>query len=809
MNPRVFQRLMTALGAMAMVSGCDLDSKVVQSDGRTAGGSDEIDTRIAVDRTGKPVVAARIALVKTGDSSGTALAVSATGSDGAYPTFVVPDGYYSLLVRDSSGTTGRYVDSVRVVSRKLPTGRDTLLSLGSVSGVVRLLSGDSPTSVRLGLVGTDILSSAKSDGTFKIDLVPGGLYTLGAESSLDGYDRIYRRIQLKDGQNLVLPDTLVLPFTGLRVPEELDAHQDTATGNVRVSWDRVDHPDLMGYVVERVEGGVATYSRFLTDTIWMDTLGAYWERLPLLGPWPDRNVTYRVRSRSVSGAADTRSVAFQFQAKPPRWTRFVGDPTPRLIQDSTTGNVQVTWPSIRHPQLRGYVVDRIEDGGVQSGPILADTIFIDSLGAYWESLPLLGPWPERKLDYRIRLIAKEDGIEVFGDSTAMDAKPPAWTKHVDSVKVTANRDSVTGVTTLRWNVVQHPDLIGWEVEKLINGYAVCRSGQVQTSWIDSGCSGYGVRNIDSTYSSDGKHYLSKMESQAIEYRLSVKKESGQIEKIWSDEFQKSPPSFTWIDAGYYPPITFRPAGDWLIVRNEYTLSGFSKDGIAIETAPEELRNEERRNESQLHFHGYGDSLWGIKLESDSMTLKVFARVSPQNWVTRLVRLPEAYVRLVGIYSDDRGLVAVLRQYNELYDYAWRISGGGAVRDDFVGLGSRMPGYLGYSSFYYKDSWCMITSIGGEGLGDFYCGDDDLLGKIGFGSNSSSLQFVGSLGENGVIFSRQVGMAKEYAVFDGKSGSTIIQMNRPVPDRWMNVYRDELWMYGQDNHLWKGKLNLPK
>lgn len=360
MNPRLLKQFLSALGAVALVSGCDLDSKVVQSDDRTAGGSDEIDTRIAVDRTGSPVVGARVALVKAGDSSGTALAVSATGSDGAYPTFVVPDGYYSLLVRDSSGVTGRYVDSVRVVSRKLPTGRDTLLSLGSVSGVVRLLSGDSPTSVRLGLVGTDILSSAKFDGSFKIELVPGGLYTLGAESSLDGYDRIYTRIQLKDGQNLTLADTLVLPYSGLPAPADLRVVQDTGTGNVSVKWNAVRNPDLLGYVLERVENGTVTESQFLTDTMWTDSLGAYWEALPLLGPWPDRNVTYRVRSRSASGAGDTKNIAQQLVAKPPMWTERDLSFHVEFLCDSS-GYANMEWSPVSHPRVTGYVINVVVD----------------------------------------------------------------------------------------------------------------------------------------------------------------------------------------------------------------------------------------------------------------------------------------------------------------------------------------------------------------------------------------------------------------------------------------------------------------
>lgn len=811
MNPRVFQRLMTALGAMAMVSGCDLDSKVVQSDGRTAGGSDEIDTRIAVDRTGKPVVGARIALVKTGDSSGTALAVSATGSDGAYPTFVVPDGYYSLLVRDSSGTTGRYVDSVRVVSRKLPTGRDTLLSLGSVSGVVRLLSGDSPTSVRLGLVGTDILSSAMSDGTFKIDLVPGGLYTLGAESSLDGYDRIYRRIQLKDGQNLVLPDTLVLPFTGLPVPVGLRVSQDTATGNVGVSWSRVDHPDFMGYVLERVEGGVTTYSRFLTDTIWTDTLGAYWERLPLLGPWPNRNVTYRVRSRSVSGAADTRSVAFQFQAKPPHWTRFVGNPTPRLTQDSTTGNVQVTWSAIRHPQLKGYVVDRIENGGVQSEPIQADTTFVDSLGAYWESLPLLGPWPERKLEYRIRLIAKDGGIEVFGDSTAMDAKPPVWTKHVDSVKVMVTTDSVTGVTELKWSALKHPDLVGWTIHRYVNGVMDCADNATWESWTDSLC-GNATEDVVGTLSLTSSQGIQRLNQRAksIEFFFFAKRRIGNNEplRIQLPELSVTP-WVVWRDSALvaeHQTRRFIAFGPWLAhVSSDVLLKSgaISNDGLHWEAVPHKFDQ----------IIGIDDSVWTVSLDSDSFHLVVSNRVSVGVWNTRRV-----------------GLNSTVHSVQKLF-----------IRHGRPGIVAQTTPMAGWSGSLWNDSIFVIEegdSLTPSSIGGFGPATNEYNNCYSFPISSNSwVDYINGVNGNsasvtidGVVVSTRAWKSggRVYGTID-RTGVTLEQWGEmllavaphgparqlPLPsgvdlsaESEYQVFRGEIWLLN-NGRLWKGNLNLPK
>jgi len=352
------------------------------SDIMTAGGSDEIDTsvgRVAVDRTGHPVAHARVALVRSGDSTGKALAVSAADSTGGIPTFRVPDGYYGLLLRDPGDTIGRFVDSLEVRAGALPSGRDTLLALGSVQGVVRLGSSHSPATVTLGLIGTDILANVRDDGSFRIDLVPGGVYTLGAFPSVEGYGPLYRRIQLRDGQTLRIPDTLFLPFAGLAAPGNLRALQDTATGDVRLTWSKVADPDLYGYLVEVLERGSVTRSLFTKDTTWTDSLGKDWLAEPLLGPWADREIVYRVASRSKSGEPDARSRGLELVAHPPAWTTRID--SVRLRQDTLAGGAtRISWSRLPHAALVGWDLERRTGTSVDCHVELAagDTSWSDS-----------------------------------------------------------------------------------------------------------------------------------------------------------------------------------------------------------------------------------------------------------------------------------------------------------------------------------------------------------------------------------------------------------------------------------------------
>ncbi|MCB9495501.1 MAG: carboxypeptidase regulatory-like domain-containing protein [Fibrobacteria bacterium] len=372
MTPRRTATLLSSLGAGILALGCN----GVMS----AGGSDEIDTsvnRVAVDRQGTPVAGARVALIPAGDSSGKALAVSAADSAGILPGFRVPDGYYGMILRDPGDSIGRFVDSLRISSGLLPHGRDTLLALGRIRGVVQVAPDHSPAMVTMGLIGTDILANVLVDGSFSIDLVPGGIYTLAAMPSMDGYAPLYQRLQLEDGQTLALPDTLKIPFSGFPAPRGILVGQDSGTGNVTVTWNRVDHPDLYGYLLEALEGGTVKRSRFLQDTSWVDSLGLDWEDMDFFGPWADRKVVYRIASRSRSGLEDAPSAASEFVAHPPSWTRGLKPVQVRIDPLSET-KAEISWTRLNHPALTGWIVERWRGDTMDCRGEVSDTVWMDS-----------------------------------------------------------------------------------------------------------------------------------------------------------------------------------------------------------------------------------------------------------------------------------------------------------------------------------------------------------------------------------------------------------------------------------------------
>jgi len=353
MNFRQNSLLALGTGVFLTLSACN--NQILPP---VAGGSDEIDTRMAVDRHGLPIAGARIALVRSGDSTNKPVALGMTAKDGTFPSFIVPDGYYSVVVRDPGDTLGKFTDSVHVINQRLANGRDTLLALGSVRGVVRVASVHSPTTVTIALLGTDILANVKSDGTFLVDLVPGSLYTLAAIPSLDGYRTLYKRIELKDGQNLTLPDTLEMPFQGLPAPSSLMIKQDSATGDVHLVWNRVHNPDLLDYEVVRVENGVTTSVFHISDTSFTDSLYFSWNEMPLFGPWPTRDIVYLVTSRSISGNPDSPSIEQAFTASPPSWTKRLDSLKVRMTTDPVTGTTTLKWNTPAYPDIAEWQVVR-------------------------------------------------------------------------------------------------------------------------------------------------------------------------------------------------------------------------------------------------------------------------------------------------------------------------------------------------------------------------------------------------------------------------------------------------------------------
>ncbi|MBK8804449.1 MAG: hypothetical protein IPN71_20775 [Fibrobacteres bacterium] len=688
-----------ALAACTALLGCQ--QRVIDP-GREAGGSDEIDTRMAMDAKGRPLAGARIALVSAGDSTGKLAALSSTGSNGQYPSFNVPDGQYSATLRDAQDSLGKFLDTLQITGGKAKVGRDTLLALGKIRGVVRLVGGETPATVIMSLYGTDIAANVRKDGSFEIDLVPGGLFTLMGSTSLDGYGTLLRRLQLRDGQDLVIPDTLSLPVTGLLAPANIWVESDTATGDVRVRWNKVDHPNRMGYVLEKVENGVVTQSQFLTDTVWKDSLRGYWEGLPLLGPWPSREAVYRVSTRPLSGKVDSRSVAQSFVAK-----------------------------------------------------------------------------------------------------------APEWTKRVDSVKVTMTTDSVTGVTTLKWNSPKHPDVVGYRATRRVDGAEDCGGSLSSPEWADRNCPVPTMRVIDSGWSYLTHKWIHVMEhnSVGLEYLVFAERRDGSFSGL--AELQRRDtiaPLVQWRDSVVDLPgesPNFNTIGDWLAIRDSRGKMLISKDGTTWDSLP---------TIDYDRYAGVGDSFW-VARKVDTSTWMLISRVGQGSWSSKTIQSPSGAcsgdynMSLFALYSDSGSPVFDCNWSRELWKW------NGTELEPFSGFPQRNNYWI--YDFQFMQNGNTVISLGasgshrivyarGTGEANF-----SVIGEINSSSLSSfTYSFKGVLGSNEPVFSKA---DQKEIVWMRKTGE-LRKLN--VPNELgavqsMIVWNNELWLLASDGHLWKGRLNLTR
>lgn len=239
----------------ALLAGCDDPA------GPVAGTNDETHTtitaRVFLPDGSTPAVGAIVNLVPRDG-----VRASATGlvDDKGYP--VVPrvaDGLYAMTA--SSGPLASWTDSVEVVAGRLRLDRDdTLQKAGSISGVVLLQPQHDPRTITVNVLGTDIWANVGLDGRFKLPELGSGLLRLRFQTSVTEYTPLFQTVRLDESQDTLLPDTLRLSFTGIPVILGLNAVNDSASGDILVSWRAADHPRLVDYVVYRDSASAIGYS---------------------------------------------------------------------------------------------------------------------------------------------------------------------------------------------------------------------------------------------------------------------------------------------------------------------------------------------------------------------------------------------------------------------------------------------------------------------------------------------------------------------------------------------------------------------
>ena len=222
------------LSALALASTClwlfSCDSQKV------TGTMDETNASAArlLDTAGTPAAGANLLVFHPLDSTRTPVAAGVTLSDGSYSLPTVPDGMYQILAR-SAGRVA-VLDSVYTSQGKLLVRTDTLRDPGSIYGIVEMVGDDNPASVEVSVLGSDILvANVNSEGSYRLDNLGTGTWTLKFSTSLSGYTNTYGTVRTTASTSVKM-DTVVMNYIAIPPVAGLKAVYDTSTGNVHLTW---------------------------------------------------------------------------------------------------------------------------------------------------------------------------------------------------------------------------------------------------------------------------------------------------------------------------------------------------------------------------------------------------------------------------------------------------------------------------------------------------------------------------------------------------------------------------------------------
>lgn len=310
MNPRasIGARALSAsaiLLAAVWISSCDMVAGTSdETHTEVAGTSDDTHTeaRILMPDGTTPAVGARVVIVPV---EGTVVADSGAIDAKGLPVLDAAsrpaDGVYAMTAR--LGTLASWTDSVKVVAGRISlASSDTLAEAGSIAGVVLPQPQHDARSIVVNVLGTDVWANVSQDGRFVLPMLGSGVLRLKFATTLADYVPLFQTVRLGVGQEYAFPDTLRLPYTGIPVVQGLKAANDSATGDILLSWSAATHAHLVDYVVYRDSAGSVEYSATpiaaTTATTWRDTTA----KSPLrVRSWRYR-VAVRVSGTSTPGA---------------------------------------------------------------------------------------------------------------------------------------------------------------------------------------------------------------------------------------------------------------------------------------------------------------------------------------------------------------------------------------------------------------------------------------------------------------------------------------------------------------------------
>ncbi|MEK7393531.1 MAG: hypothetical protein AAB214_13310 [Fibrobacterota bacterium] len=487
----------------------------------------------------------------------------------------------------------------------------------------------------------------------------------------------------------------------------------------------------------------------------------------------------------------------------------------RVVQDTLSGDVRLAWSVPLSPDVFGFKIDRTVRGVNESWDnqvfLEKDSAWTDSLHSYWERQPTYGPWSPVTLEYRLSARASKYELDTHVVVGKLVASPPSWTRHMDSLDVSMEIDSVHSIATLRWNSPEHPQLLGWLVTRYQSG-TPCKRAVFGNSWTDSGC-GMPGNVIEEFYRNRVEYYVREYDSSIVTYVLTpMRKDLGGYDETFAAGTRvQYGERFAWrdstdfvVDAG----SRLQGLGSWILV----TRSGkgrLSKDGKIWHDAPDSLLDSSWSATSQT------DSVWFVRLDSVLRRVDVVVAANGSAWSSRSFPVDSGWKRLLSVASDSGNLVMAIDQGGDPRKaiHLWRSTSSGLV-EWTENVGS-LKGVADPAVMVSLATGRFIQGNIGSGILRYTVSpkatsDDEVEIMV----NGQVSRFVGTLDEGRTVVLEQASLdlkTRRLMLVAPAQDARLLSFPAGVSN-WnpssVALLGDEIWAM-QDGHLWKGKLNLPK
>jgi hypothetical protein len=267
------------------------------------GGTDTGNARVTAmvyNPGGSPAVNAKVCFYRHDDDPRGSHAVDSTTTDnnGNYSK-ELDTGTYNILA--SLDTNATFQDSI-IVSKGDTTRPppDTLRSLGSISGKIDLQGTDDPRTVFILFMGSNTFTRpTDAQGNFTATNMAKGRYAVTLLTTLDDYDVMDTSFVITAGLDSVIPQPIVMTYTGIPIPKGLRIEYDTMMQIVTLYWNTpTTGSPVQGYNIYRKhqDSALVLLRPDWQDTVYHDSTGMQ-----------DITYQYRVAAVDTNTMEGTRS----------------------------------------------------------------------------------------------------------------------------------------------------------------------------------------------------------------------------------------------------------------------------------------------------------------------------------------------------------------------------------------------------------------------------------------------------------------------------------------------------------------------